>query len=228
MCYTSIGHVEQDIGKLDSLADGPVEKSNVVSKGHLGRVQDNVLQSNIEVDGRVIAGVIAQVEEGVGEVGRGLKHRSVGGITHNNGVNVRLKGLAQTVRASWDVDNSRSTSRAPSTGAATGCAIGIVKGSLDGSPVVSDTVSLGAKVRLDVTEDLPVLAIGDERADAVVLDFLVPVARGVSGLDAVSWYGTTSCNGSQAEEELRESHLSRGSTGPNASIGLLEEPVPPL
>lgn len=198
---TTVGHVEQNVGKLHSLAHGPVQECDVVGRGHFGGVQDDVLQGDVEVDGWVKSGVPAQVEEWVGKVGRGLKHRSVGGISNDDGVNVRLKRLAQTVCASRYVHNSWSARRAPYTRIASIRGVCIVKGSLDSSPVIRHAVSLGAKVCLDVAEDGPVLAIRNEGADSIMLNVLVPVAGRVSSLDAFSWKRVTSYSGSEAEEQ---------------------------
>lgn len=183
----AVGHVKQDVGQLHSLAHSPVEERDVVGRGHFGGVQNNILQGNVEVDSRVKSGVPAKVEERVGKVWRGLEHRPVGGISHDDGINVRLERLAQTVRAGGYVDNSGSARGAPNAGIASIRGVGIVKGSLDSSPVVCDAVALGTKVRLDVAEDGPVLAIGNERTDSVMFDVLVPVAGRVSGLEAFRW-----------------------------------------
>lgn len=46
----AVGHVEQDVGQLHGLAHGPVEQRDVVGWSHFGRVQNDILQGNVEVD----------------------------------------------------------------------------------------------------------------------------------------------------------------------------------
>ena len=81
-------------------------------------------------------------------------------------------------------------SRPEAAGVPRASAVARVDGQLDGGGVVGDAITLGA-VGLDVSEDLPALAVGNGRADAVVLDVFVPVR--------------TPCMGrSEGEREKRE------------------------
>lgn len=98
-----IRHVEDDIGQLRRLADGPIQQGKVLRGVDARGVDDDVLDRDVEVDRALLVRVLAIDDVVVGEVRGGLENGRVDRITHEHGADVELQTARHQVRSGRDV-----------------------------------------------------------------------------------------------------------------------------